>query len=46
VHRHYGDFITFNCLWSPYINRYALPAVGTPSTCAYPRLRAVVRALN
>ena len=46
VHRQYGDFITFNCLLSPYINRYALPAVGTRSTCAYPRLRAVLKALN
>ena len=28
VHRRYGDFIAFNCLWAPGINRYALPAVG------------------
>src|SRR6476660_4128747 len=26
VHRQYGDFIAFSCLWSPYINPYALPA--------------------
>jgi hypothetical protein len=44
VHRQYGDFIAFACLWSPYINRYAMPAVATRSTCFYPR--AVVRALN
>ncbi|MGZ5881618.1 MAG: hypothetical protein ACXWJO_07645, partial [Xanthobacteraceae bacterium] len=37
VHRQYGDFIAFNCLWSPHVNRYALPAVATRSTCAYPR---------
>ena len=29
VHRQYGDFIAFACLWSPHINRYALPAVAT-----------------
>ena len=44
VHRQYGDFIAFACLWSPHINPYALPAVATRSTCHYPR--AVVRALN
>ena len=47
VHRQYGDFIAFNCLWSPHVDaRYALPAVATRSTCAYPRLGPVVRALN
>ena len=46
VHRQYGDFIAFNCLWSPHVNPYALPAVATRSTCAYPRLGPVVRALN
>ena len=46
VHRQYGDFIAFNCLWSPHANPYALPAVATRSTCAYPRLGPVVRALN
>jgi hypothetical protein len=40
VHRQYGDFIAFACLWSPYVNPYALPAVRTRSTCAYPPLRA------
>jgi len=35
VHRHYGDFIAFNCLWSPRINPYALPAVHTRSSCSY-----------
>src|SRR5258708_12519401 len=36
VHRQYGDFIAFSCLWSPYINPYALPAVPTRYTCYYP----------
>jgi hypothetical protein len=33
VHRHYGDFIGFACLWSPYVNRYALPEVRTRAYC-------------
>jgi hypothetical protein len=41
VHRQYGDYIAFNCLWSPHINRYALPAVPTRSACHYDRLRPV-----
>ena len=36
VHRQYGDFIAFSCLWSPYINPYALPAVPTRYSCYYP----------
>ena len=43
VHRQYGDYISFNCLWNPHMARFALPAVGTRSSCrahAYrPRLR-------
>src|SRR5262245_25628809 len=27
VHRQYGDFISFNCLWNPNVARYALPEV-------------------
>jgi hypothetical protein len=46
VHRQYGDYIAFNCLWSPYVNRYALPAVGTRSSCAYRRWLPVVKALD
>jgi hypothetical protein len=42
VHRQYGDFITFACLWAPHVNPYALPAAGTRSTCAYPRLRPLM----
>jgi hypothetical protein len=41
VHRQYGDYIAFNCLWSPHINRYALPAVSTRSSCHYDRPRPV-----
>ena len=41
VHRQYGDFIAFSCLWSPQIARYALPAVRTRSSCAYERARPV-----
>ena len=44
VHRQYGDFIGFNCLWSPHVNRYALPAVPTRNTCYYERPRPVVKA--
>jgi hypothetical protein len=36
VHRQYGDFIAFSCLWSPYINPYALPAAATRSSCLRP----------
>ena len=43
VHRQYGDYIAFNCLWSPRVNRYALPAVPTRSTCRYERPRPVVK---
>jgi hypothetical protein len=42
VHRQYGDFIAFDCLWSPYVNPYAIPAVRTRSSCAYDRLRPMV----
>lgn len=42
VHRQYGDFIAFDCLWSPYVNRYAIPAVRTRTSCAYQRLRPAV----
>jgi hypothetical protein len=39
VNRQYGDYIAFACLWTPHINRYALPAVRTRSTCRYDRLQ-------
>jgi hypothetical protein len=46
VHREYGDYIAFACLWSPYVNPYALPAARTRASCGYERLRPVVKALN
>jgi hypothetical protein len=46
VHRRYGDFIAFNCLWSPYVDRYALPAVHTRPGCVYERLWPRVRVLD
>ena len=46
VHRRYGDFIAFNCLWAPHKNPYALPAVHTRASCAYERLWPRVKALN
>jgi len=33
VHRQYGDYIAFNCLWSPHAARYGLPAVRTRNVC-------------
>jgi hypothetical protein len=33
VHRMYGDYIAFNCLWRPDIARYQIPAVRTRSSC-------------
>jgi hypothetical protein len=33
VHRQYGDYIAFNCLWSPYAAPYGLPAVRTRTIC-------------
>ena len=33
VNRQYGDFISFNCLWSPYVDRYTHPAVAMRSAC-------------
>jgi hypothetical protein len=44
VHRQYGDYIAFNCLWSPHVNRFALPAVPTRPHC--PRYPLVMKALN
>ena len=33
VHRQYGDYIAFACLWSPHVNPYAIPAVRTRDAC-------------
>jgi hypothetical protein len=38
VHRQYGDYIAFRCLWSPYVDRYSLPAVATRNTCLPQRI--------
>jgi len=45
VHRMYGDYIAFNCLWRPDIARYQLPVVRTRSSCYahVPRLHPRVR---
>jgi hypothetical protein len=43
VHRQYGDYIAFHCLWSPHINRYALPAVATRAYCPHEHPRAVLK---
>ena len=40
VHRRYGDYIGFQCLWSPNIAPYQIPAVRTRYACAtHPALR-------
>jgi hypothetical protein len=36
VHRQYGDYIAFACLWTPYIGRFQLPGVATRSQCQTP----------
>jgi hypothetical protein len=36
VHRQYGSFIGYRCLWNPYIEPYALPAVATRACPAQP----------
>jgi hypothetical protein len=33
VTRHYGNYISFNCLWTPSVGRYDLPAVATRTSC-------------
>jgi len=37
VHRMYGDYIGFNCLWRPDVARYQIPAVRTRSCYAQAR---------
>jgi hypothetical protein len=48
VHRQYGDYIAFQCLWNPRMARYAIPAVHTRSVCHGRERYApiVVKALN
>jgi hypothetical protein len=33
VHRQYGAYIAFQCLWNPHQARFAIPAVHTRSAC-------------
>ena len=33
VHRQYGDYIGFSCLWTPYLGPYQIPAVATRASC-------------
>ena len=45
VHRQYGDYIAFNCLWRPDTARYQIPAVRTRSSCySQPARRGCIRA--
>ena len=37
VHRQYGDYISFNCLWAPDVDRYARPAVATRACTGEPQ---------
>jgi len=48
VHRRYGDYIAFQCLWNPNIARYQIPPVGVRSSCAaYVHRRSrIVKALD
>ena len=39
VHRMYGDYIAFNCLWRPDMAPYQIPRVRTRSSC-YANARA------
>jgi hypothetical protein len=34
VHRHYGDYIAFQCIWTPHVGRFQLPPVRTRTACA------------
>jgi hypothetical protein len=33
VHRQYGDYIAFQCLWNPRQSPFAIPAVRTRTAC-------------
>ena len=48
VHRRYGDYIAFQCLWSPKDAFYQIPPVGVRSSCAaYVHRRGrIVKALD
>ena len=36
VHRFYGQYIGFHCLWRADVARFQIPAVRTRMTCPYP----------
>ena len=36
VHRQFGDYIAFSCLWTPYTAPYQIPAVPTRAACSAP----------
>jgi hypothetical protein len=40
VHRQYGDYISFQCLWNPRINPDAIPAVGTRACRSHAHVRS------
>jgi hypothetical protein len=48
IQRHTGDYISFACLWTPYVDIYAKPAVPLYGGCApvpaYSRAAAVLSA--
>jgi hypothetical protein len=49
VHRRYGDYIGFQCLWNPRIATYQIPPVGTRASCAahfHHRRGRIVKALD
>jgi hypothetical protein len=33
INRQYGDYISFNCLWAPDVERFARPPVAMRSVC-------------
>ncbi len=46
VHRQYGDYISFQCLWNPRMARYAIPPVRTRTVCyAHARKAPAIRVL-
>ena len=46
VNRQYGDYISFNCLWSPYADRFAKPAVLVGQFCKAAPRHLVVKTLS
>ena len=42
VHRQVGEYISFQCLWSPRIARFQLPPVGVHSHCSRTPERLII----